>query len=414
MLNNPESSFENIILVQKEEVSFFEKFLDSKKIIWNEEQKDNGILVLSKSLVGYISTPLRKINLKPKYREVSLEHVLRLYYFVYGYSSNEDDAMLDMNTSTQFTNLIPKFINLLTDNISIGILQDYNFHYDHLRYIRGNVNYKQTYINSISKKKYPVYTNHSSLSLDNSINKIIVAALRKISEISNFFSISNEILSYFDNISNISTTAQEIFETIEFNSNTKRYEKVTLLGAMIYDNLFFDSSLGHSGGESFIVNYDILFEKFVRKILVTMTKQHDFSVWQAGKIFANIHLDSISYDQRIYQPDILFRFNPSDQKYGYIPTAYGVIDVKNKAYSHFKNADIYQMMTYSSLLCSEKNILIYPSFFRKEPVKLTIDTEELRTPEVVAVFINIIGKSAQSFKKDIDILIRDIYEVLDN
>jgi len=288
-----DDSLENIIFVQQKEIIFFENFLASKNIKWNKEYKENGIIVLSKSLVGYISTPIRKINLSPKFREVSMEHILRLYYYVYGYNSNEDDEMLDMNNSTQFTNLIEKFINLLTDNISIGILREYKTKYTNINHIRGNVNYRNTYINSILQKKNPVDTSVSILSLDNYINMIIVGALKKISEISKYSSVSTEILSYFDDISIINTTAQELLENIVFNSNTKRYEQIVIFGSMIYDNLFFDSSFGSSGGESFIINYDLLFEKFIQKILVEQTELREFFTWNSPMQFAQVYSNDI-------------------------------------------------------------------------------------------------------------------------
>jgi len=102
-----------------------------------------------------------------------------------------------------------------------------------------------------------------------------------------------------------------------------------------------------------------------------------------------------------------------DEKYGYTASAFGIIDVKNKAYSQFRNADIYQMVTYSSLLHSEKNILVYPSFRKRISNKLIIDTEEIKTPEIIGVFINIIANSSENFIKDINVFINDIYEALD-
>ena len=60
-----ESAEQNIITVQPEEMAFFEEFTKKYAISWTREEKLNNILPLSKSYVGYITTPTRVISLNP-------------------------------------------------------------------------------------------------------------------------------------------------------------------------------------------------------------------------------------------------------------------------------------------------------------------------------------------------------------
>ena len=89
----------NLINIDEEEVSFFDTFLKNKGIKWNREERESRVVILSNSLVGYIKTPLKKIILEPKYKEVNISHVLRLYNYVYSYGGSQDDELLDVNPS---------------------------------------------------------------------------------------------------------------------------------------------------------------------------------------------------------------------------------------------------------------------------------------------------------------------------
>ena len=79
-----ESAEQNIITVQPEEIAFFEEFTKKYAISWTREEKLNNILPLSKSYVGYITTPTRIISLNPKYHEIGFEHIIRIYLYCMG------------------------------------------------------------------------------------------------------------------------------------------------------------------------------------------------------------------------------------------------------------------------------------------------------------------------------------------
>ena len=89
-----ENAEQNIILILEGEYTFFEEFTRKNGINWSYEEKKNNILPLSKSYVGYITTPKRIITLKPKYSEIGFEHIIRLYLYVYGYRPTDSVAIL--------------------------------------------------------------------------------------------------------------------------------------------------------------------------------------------------------------------------------------------------------------------------------------------------------------------------------
>ncbi|CAK1254770.1 hypothetical protein LMG30237_ALEAABJJ_01600 [Fructobacillus tropaeoli] len=143
---------------------------------------------------------------------------------------------------------------------------------------------------------------------------------------------------------------------------------------MIIDNLFIDSKLGMNGGESFLQNFDILFEQFIRKIL-SQTPNREYKTWKQSSIFGTVYEKNQKVDERVYIPDIIFKEKQKDSENEFRDSALAVIDVKNKAFSQFKPADIYQILTYSALLKSKIAILVYPSFLDKQPLKFDSDKD---------------------------------------
>lgn len=103
-----EDSNQNIIQVREKELSYFESFTKKNGIVWTNEDKNNLVLPLSKAYVGYIVTPERKINLKPKYKEIDFEHILEFIYMF-------------MHIKQQIVLLFWIFLNL----IMILILENY-------------------------------------------------------------------------------------------------------------------------------------------------------------------------------------------------------------------------------------------------------------------------------------------------
>lgn len=405
---------QNLISVFPDEIEFFTNFLKKKGITWIQEQRDASVVALSKSLTGYIKTPRRKINIEPKYKEIQIEHILRLYNYVYSYRDVQDDELLDINKSNQSQNIVNSFLRKLQENISIGILQDYFPTEQNTKFLKGNVNYVTTYKNIMKLRKDPVKTEVYTLSPNVDINRLIVGALQIISHLGKNSSEAIELLGYFNNVIPITENASEFLQSINFNSKNIRYKKIASDGAMIIDSLYYDGLKGNVGGESFLINFDDLFEKFIIKILLEETTERNFSIWKDPQLFGKEYFNGLVSSNKYYKPDIIYKFNPQDEERDYKPSAEAVLDIKNKANGVFKNADIYQIMLYNQLLYANKSILIYPSFSYRPSTILTIENDQLPVPEIHAVFIDIASPDAETFKAAIRNLIEVVYEILEN
>lgn len=412
MKNYIDGSDQNIINILDGEQDYFENFVKKNNIQWYSEDKKNSILPLSKSYVGYIVTPKRKIDLIPKYSEIGFEHIFRMYLYVYGYKSSESTAILDVSETQNDIDVAKLFFDSLKNNINTGILQTYQKKIVSAQVIKGRVNYPNSYKNYLTGKRKFIETKVSRLSLNNSYNQLIATALVKLRHVKKYSSVSSSFLMYFEGVSNNISNGSELLDSINFNSNTSRYRKTLLYAAMIIDQLDYDDVGNSVGTESFIINFDRLFEDFVAKVLKKIPKEREFITWNTSKKYAEIFSNETRQDSREYLPDILFKFTAEDEEYDYLPSSYGVLDVKNKAYGIFKNADIYQILTYAKLLHSKKAVLLYPAFSRKLPDYLSLNPEIFAPSVITACYVNIADISGEEFLKSIDLFVNVVEYVL--
>lgn len=412
-MDNINTNNQTIVNVLKDEVYFFERFTRKHGIKWGTIEKNNHILPLSKAYVGYIVTPIRKIELVPKYSEISFEHIFRMYLYVHGYKSSDNSGVLDVAKVSNDIDIAKLFFDDLQKNIQRGIIQTYQKKQIETKEFKGNVNFNKTYLNYLKGKKKPINTKVSKLSLDNPENRLIVTALTKLRHVKKYSSLSNNFLMYFENVFDKVDNGSELFESINFNSNTLRYRQTLLYAAMIIDDFDYDDVGNSVGTESFILNFDRLFEDFVVQILKKIPKKREFITWNDSKKYADVIRNGTSFDKREYLPDILFRFKLEDEKIDYLPSAYAVLDVKNKAYGIFKNADVYQILTYARILNSAKAVLIYPSFSNKYADELILNSEIFYPAIVVySCYINIAENSGTKFLDAIDFFVETVEKAI--
>lgn len=412
MLNINESTRQNIINVHEEEFDYFEQFTYKNNIRWSNEEKSNSILVISQSYVGYLVTPIRKINLEPKYKEIGFEHIFRMYLYVHSYKSSDNSSVLDISKTQNDVDVADLFLDNLRSNIQSGIIQTYKMSNKNLRTIKGNVDFPITYKNYLLNKRKYVTTKVSTLSLNNDINRLIVTALDKLKNIKKYSSMAAKLSMYFGDVPTDVKNGSELLSKLNFNTNTSRYRSTLIYAAMIIDQLDYEDVGSTIGTESFIINFDRLFEDFVAKILKDIPEKREFLTWNNSKKYADILKSNSPYESREYQPDIVYRYVEEDEEYYYSPSAYGVLDVKNKAYGVFKNSDTYQIITYSKILRSKKMILLYPSFSYKRPEKLVLNSEIFNPYTINACFINISDSSGDDFIKSIGLFVDTVERVL--
>jgi 5-methylcytosine-specific restriction enzyme subunit McrC len=411
-MSTVDSGIENqqIINVKPEEMEFFREFTRKHKIKWELDQQENNILVLSASLVGFINTPYRQITLSPKYSELTFQHVLRLYLYVYSYNQNSSSQLLDVSNANTSFELAQQFMNYLEDNINRGINRNYKITNVSEKALIGRVNINKTLLNLRQHKKLPVITKKFVLSTDTPINRILVGALRKLAKVDDYRQRALYLLDFFRDVTNpIEQNGDMAFKSIIFNSNNEYYRRTLSLAAMIIDNYEYEDFGYDKGTDSFLLNFDALYEDFVIKVLTESSINTEFSTWNRMQTFATVKGTNQSI---VYQPDILFKYKKEDPENDFKPSAFAILDCKNKAHHVFKNADVYQVISYSRKLNAKKTLLLYPSFMPRQSEQLLLDNELFSPSEIYAAFVNIGDIDQNSFLHSIELFRDEVLRII--
>lgn len=400
-----------IVYVTPDEIDYFDKMSKSFGIKWKSEDRNNGVFPISKSYVGYLVTPFRRIDLQPKYIEITMEHVFRIYLYVYGYKPNDSGKVLDVAAYSGNVDVADLFLRNLEQNIKMGILRSYKKERIYSRRVAGKIYPSSSYARYLQNKKKYVVASKSVLTLENSINNLIVSALDKLMHLKRYASSANSYRSYF-NIPGTVTNGAETFKKINFNNLNERYRTTVLFASMIIDQLDYDDVGDEMGTESFVMNFDRLFEEFVAKVLLEVPEKKKFLTWDSAAKFADVIRNGEAMEAREYLPDIVYDYKDEDENHNFLPSAKGVLDVKNKAYTQFKNSDVYQLLTYREILNCKKMILIYPSFGYKNYEMLQLPQDVFTVSEIYACFVNIVQDKGEDFLESIKSFVLQVEKVL--
>ena len=349
------------------------------------------IVNFPQSYVGYISLPDRKIIIDSKHKGVSFKHILRIYYFLYNsYVSDLDEPIYDIDSEHTY-DIIQSYMHELNMVVKKGLPVEYKTKQDSLRYLKGKIDLVKTSINKKICKKDVFECEFDELSKDIPINQVFYKALQKINDIQG---IGKQSLfeRYFQDVSEV----HKLPSNIELNTNTNYCKKALTLAYMILNDMSIYDSGNQSYGQSLLINFDKVFEEFVKRILTVYSGDYNFTYWDEEQQYALFKYENKEF-YKSYIPDMLYGY----QDKIYPNTAYCILDMKNKTSRPFDNADVFQMFFYANQLNSKKIILCYPSNCEKENAVLAFNNDTFNIKKIYASYINITGDTAKDFKENI-------------
>lgn len=168
------------IYIYDEEMSLITEMLISRGIDTKALDVEQNILNLSQSYVGYIKTRKRIIEVSPKQEALTLNHIMRIYYFVHGSFRNFQDKTFDIDYSQNYMNIIEMFMNELKKIKNKGLPTDYVTNIENSRYIKGSVDYLKSFMKILIKEENPFYCKVDDLTQNTYLNRVIKAAYSKI------------------------------------------------------------------------------------------------------------------------------------------------------------------------------------------------------------------------------------------
>ena len=181
-------------------------------------------------------------------------------------------------------------------------------------------------------------------------------------------------LFHFNGVKEISNLSHHLIAKARTAPSSNPNYQTTLEYSLI---IISDLKIGYGSGNldwyAFLTNSNILFEKFVSKILKNGTG-YTISKWKNPKDFASLTNRGRNYGTKSFVPDILVDYDSSCE------SCKAVFDVKNKFINPYANdimkqissADIYQILFYCNQLGSKMGGLIYPSDNTSEELKMHV------------------------------------------
>src|SRR5699024_6914691 len=142
---------------------------------------------------------------------------------------------------------------------------------------------------------------YDDLTRDIPINRLLLAAAKKIES-----HVQNSDIAYIiRQFGNVDYT--NIPDDVGLNKNNAYYKKAVSLAYMILNDLTLSKDGEASSGESLLINFDRVFEDFIKKVLMEYSNLGKFSYWTSSKSFAFYHQGD-EYYERSYLPDLLYDY----------------------------------------------------------------------------------------------------------
>lgn len=352
---------------------------------------EQDIVSFPQSYVGYLNLPTKKIIIDPKHDGLDLRHVIRIYYFLYAAESLDlDDPIYNIDKGGTY-DIIDLFVSELDSVVKKGLPVEYKEGRDNLQFLRGTPNVVQTLINKRLAKREVFDCSYDELSKDIAINQVLYKAYNKVSRMMDIGR-AGLLKKDFAEVSEVYRIPE-----VELNTNTLYCKKALSLAYMILNDLAVSDYGNQAYGQNLLINFDKLFEDFVKKILVSYSGDYNFSYWDTEKQYAVCSSSHYGDYSKSYIPDMLYLYQNRE-----IPeSAFGILDMKNKTSKPFSNADVYQMFFYANQLHSKRVILCYPACENRENALLKFDQEDFSLRKIYGVYINIAGDTSKEFKDNI-------------
>lgn len=368
----------------------------------------DGILELNPGFVGVLSTPKRDLIVKPRHDDFGFDEVMKMYFYVnFDSLPSDDSADYGLGPSNFLLNIVQDFVDELEHIRRRGLIGRYDQVSKEEDFVKGEIDFEDSKMTQNQVLK--LQTEYDEHTVDNKPNKVIkycITHLQDIVDNKNLLSELNKHEKAFREVSDIGNVSNSELKDTFLSSHEKHYQEILKLCEIIIENLYYSEIGRDRKGISFLVNYDTLFEGFIRAVLMRDYGE-DFEYWgdTGEKTYAEYY-DTLEEDrkEKDYLPDLLYKYNREDK------TTHTVLDVKNKVEKVFSNPDVYQMKFYSDMLDTDQAVLIYPSMEEVKPSKIQIETKKGKL-EIQALFFNLKGDN-EEFLANIQKFAKEVYQVL--
>jgi len=365
------------------------------------ENTDQGVVFSPNGLVGSAALSTRTIVIAPRYRVFDFDVILRMWHYV-GFGRLDVPKSEVGATISDFSKYVVSLFLSELDRL-VNLRGSYIQHQEEISHFRGRMKFpEQVVIRSLNPSRF--FCVFDEFTLDNPMNQLLLLALEKVFLSGLADDRPHVIARLLKRFAFIRTSAlpfsraeiDAVINQAKSSALDRHYEFALSLARIIV--LDMASAARGEGGltQAFLLNYNLLFQDFVTRILVHFTNLDlksgpdvDYSYWT----------DENDVDHRRFiRPDIVHGYNAKEK------VCLSVLDVKNKVPpqkgDYFSPSDIYEVFFYSRILKAENILLIYPINMARDhyTLNLVMDDQAVR---VTAVFINLRQDTSANFHHEV-------------
>ena len=270
-------------------------------------------------------------------------------------------AALGLQRDTILEILIRKFCELLLDAVRHGMPRRYIEHEEDLPRLRGRLNTtRQFSILATSPQK--LACRYEALSPNIPLNQAMRATVSRLARVTG--SLDNqrmlrELSFVYADVTDI--LASELrWDQIKFDRTNNRWRVLLSMAKMFLNDRHQKTTAGKSDGYSLLFEMNVLFEKYVAKLLSRALSGTVLQLsTQGGSLYCLYELDNNKTPRFRTKPDLIIRRGKKivmvvDTKWKRITRR---IDDQKQGVSQ---ADVYQLMAYSRIYNSPNVMLLYP------------------------------------------------------
>jgi len=364
----------------------YEKWLDSERFS----------LKVPQGIIGQIRFGRKRLEIVPSIKYLTVSDYLKLSFYIDDFDL--EDTGLDYIEDPLLPNaLVERFFETLKKLSSEGIPPKYVSKKKYMNYFAGNVNLTESYVRNLIGREPYVYTEIEELSTEHEVVEVIKQAYEYVIGYDRRY-FDGSLTALLSNVKNKNFLKSEI-ERIDssFGSNERTLMTAFELAKKILLNLSFVGGEGE-GSPNILLNANDIFEKFVRGLLQSHLNNYSVRRPLKKKVTESDKNGKILESR----PDVLIAE----------PPFLTVLDVKNKNFDeYFANQDFYQIYTYCKIYGASKGILVYPSMFQTETIKVIPIFEN--NLNLYAVSINITGRNRRERLKRYEKFVREIKRIVD-
>lgn len=316
------------------------------RIAIRRSPSSEGLVLNPASNVGVIWLPSgRTIRCEPK---VAVDNIFFMLAKVLGFPSPFLPFHISFESVDElFDFVVDHFANLVDERLSRGLYRSYVEREGNLLTVRGRIAIAED-IRRNHVLRHRTYCQFTEFTWDVPENRIIRQTVHVVAQLVRRTDLRRRLNELDHQLGELDPAPLplSVFDRFAYHRLNDDYEPIHRLCRLFLEGASVSEELGEFGFRAFLLDMNLLFERFVTVSLEDLARSPFGLRPQFGS--------SLDTEQRVgIKPDLMFTWRhvpamPADCKY------------KRIKEGEFKNADLYQMLAYCTALGLPRGALIYP------------------------------------------------------